>query len=80
MYKNYFFKLQTYDICITHQPFELEVQLVSVSCEGFSLCGLLRRLHGVVVWEYDTIFNTKYFIINSKITALFSHNRSAVLA
>ena len=29
--------------------------------------GLLRWLHGVVVWEYDIIFNTKYFIINSKI-------------
>ena len=28
--------------------------------------GLLRRLHGVVVLEYDTIFNTKYFLINSK--------------
>ena len=42
---------------------------MGVFCEGFSLCGLLRILHSVVVWEYDTIFNTKYFIINSKINA-----------
>ena len=35
----------------------------------FFLSRLLRRLHGVVVWEYNTIFNTKYFIINSKILA-----------
>ena len=33
----------------------------------FSLRGLLRRLLDVVIWEYNTIFNTKYFIINSKI-------------
>ena len=33
----------------------------------FSLRGLLRMLHDVVIWEYNTIFNTKYFIINSKI-------------
>ena len=51
---------------------------MGVSCEGFSLCGLLRRLHGVVVWEYDTIFNTKYFVISSKITALCSQSFSGV--
>ena len=39
---------------------------------------LLIRLHGVV-WEYETIFNAKYFIINGKITSLCSRNRSAVL-
>ena len=51
-----------------------------------SLCGLLRRiffrllrrLPGVVVLEY-TIFNIKYFIINSKITSFGSHNPSVVL-
>ena len=41
--------------------------------------GLLRRFHGVVVWEYDTIFNTRYFIINSEITVLSNRTRSAVL-
>ena len=40
----------------------------------------MGRLHGVVVGESDTIFNTKYFIISSKITALCNRNRSAVLA
>ena len=64
----------------THQPFEFGTLLVSVSCERFSLSGLLRRLHGVGVWEYGTVINTKYFIINSKITALCNRNRSAVLA
>ena len=78
MYKN--FKLQTYNIYITHQPFQLDTPLVSVSCEWFSFCGLLKRLPGVVVWQYDTIFNIKHFIINNKMTALRSRNRSAVLA
>ena len=40
---------------------------------------LLIRLHGVVVWEYETIFSIKYFMINNKITALCNRNRSAVL-
>ena len=35
-------------------------------------------LHDVVLWEYETIFNTKYFI-NIKITTLCYCNRSAVL-
>ena len=38
----------------------------------------LIRLHDAVVWEYETISNTKYFIISSKITTLCSRNRSAV--
>ena len=75
-----FFKLQTYNIFITHQPFEFLTQLLSVSCEWFSSSGLLRNLHVVVVWEYYAVFNTKYFLINLKITALFNRNRSAVLA
>ena len=40
---------------------------------------LLIRLHGVLVVEYQKIINTKYFIINSKIAALWSCNRSVVL-
>ena len=40
---------------------------------------LLIRLYGVVVWEYETIFNAKYFFINSKISAIYSCNPSAVL-
>ena len=40
---------------------------------------LLIRLHVVVAWEYETIFNTEYFIINRKIIGLCSRNRSAVL-
>ena len=39
---------------------------------------LLIRLPGVIVWEYETIFNTKNFKSNT-ITALCSRNRSAVL-
>ena len=62
---------------ITHQRLEFEMQLVGVSCEVFSLCGLLRRLHGVVVWDYDTNFNANYFIISSEKTALCNCNRSA---
>ena len=31
-------------ITVTHQPLELETQLVSVSCEWFSLCGAIVRL------------------------------------
>ena len=45
----------------------------------FSLCGLLRMLHGIVLWDYENV-NTKYFIINSKLTALRSHNCPVVLA
>ena len=48
-------------------------------CVGLLADYLLIRLHGVVVLEYETIFNTKYFIINGKTTALCSQNRSAVL-
>ena len=47
---------------------------------GYWQAILLIRLHGVVVWKYEIVFNTKYFIINSKITALCSRNRLAVLA
>ena len=49
-------------------------------CVGLLADYFLIRLHGVVVWEYDTIFNTKYFIINSKITALCNCKHSAMLA
>ena len=56
MYTNIFIKLESYNIYTTHQPFELGTQIVSVSCEWFSLSGLLRRLHGVFVCEYDTIY------------------------
>ena len=48
-------------------------------CFGLLTDYLVIRLHGVDVGEYETIFNTKYFIINSKITALCSRYRSAVL-
>ena len=48
-------------------------------CEGLLADYLFIRLHGVAVWEYETIFNTKYFIINSKIIDLCSCNRTAVL-
>ena len=34
---------------------------------------VLIKLHGVVVYEYETIFNTN-FIINSKIAALCNWN------
>ena len=40
---------------------------------------LLIRLHGLVAWEYDTILNTKYFIINTKTMALCNCYRSVVL-
>ena len=48
-------------------------------CEGLLADYVLTRLHGVVAWEYETIINTKYFMVNSKITALCSLNRSAGL-
>ena len=40
---------------------------------------LLTRLQRVAVWEYETTFSTKCFIINSKMTVLCSRNCSAVL-
>ena len=43
------------------------------------IISILLSRHGVVVGEYETIFNTKYFIIICKITALHSRNRSALL-
>ena len=55
---------------------------MSVSWRWFSLCEAFGRLLiGKVVlcsyvFEHKTILNTKYFIINSKIIALCSHNRS----
>ena len=48
-------------------------------CAGLLVDHLLLRLHAVVVWEYETIFKTKYFIVNSKITTLCSCNRSGVV-
>ena len=39
---------------------------------------LVIRFHVVVEWEYESIFNTKYLIINSNRTAC-SRNRLAVL-
>ena len=36
---NYLIKLHTYNIYTSHQPHELEKQLVSVPSGGFSLCG-----------------------------------------
>ena len=47
-------------------------------CIGLLADYSLIRLHGVVVWEYEIVFNTKHFIINSKITTLSSRNHSAV--
>ena len=79
MYKNYFLTTSLWHLCYA-----------SAFCawDAISECvlwviffgGLLRRLSGVVVWEYNTIFNTKYFIINSEGTALCRSNCSAVLA
>ena len=37
------------------------------------------RLHGAFVWVYETIFNTKYFIFNNKITALCCRHCWAML-
>ena len=84
MYKINLLKLKTYNIYTTHKPLDLEMHLMSVSCGWYSCVGLLAdylliRLNGVVVWEYEIIFNTKYFIINSKLTALHSCNPSSVL-
>ena len=77
-------KLQTYSIYSPHQNLELRRNYWVYPAGDFLCVGpladyLLVRLHGIVVWEYNTIFNTKHFIINSKITALYSRNRSAVL-
>ena len=80
MYKTYLLNLLTYFTYSTHQPLDLETQLVSgFLCVRLLLNGLLIRLHDIVMWEYETIFNTKYFIINSKITALCNRNRLPVL-
>ena len=61
---------------------KLETPAVS-ACGWFSLYGIigspLISLYGVVVWEYETMFNTKNFIINSKLTALCNCNHSTVL-
>ena len=40
---------------------------------------LLIRLHGVVVCEYETNFNSMWFIVDSNITNLCRCNRSAML-
>ena len=39
-------------------------------CVGLLADGFLINLHAEVAREYETIYNTKCFIINSKITAL----------
>ena len=52
---------------------------VAFLCVGIFVNYLLIRLLGVVVWEYEMVFNTKNFIINSKIIVLCSCNRSVVL-
>ena len=84
MYKTNLLKLQNYNIYTVDQPLELETQWMSVSCGYFSLCGAIGRLLiDKVAWcscmRNKTIVNRKYFIINSKITALCSRSRSAVL-
>ena len=43
-------------------------------CMGLLVGCMLIKLHGVVLWEYETIFNTKYFIFNRKIIALYSYH------
>ena len=48
-------------------------------CGSVAADCLLIRLHGVVVWKYEPVFNTKYFIINTEITILCNRNRSVVL-
>ena len=50
-----------------------------ILCAGLLADSLWIKLHGVVVWVYETIFNSKYLINNNKITALCSRNRLAVL-
>ena len=84
MNKNNLLKLYTDNVYATLQPVALEAQLASVSCGWFSLCGAIGKLYIDKVawcnlWEYGTIFNMKYFIINNNIAALCSRNRLAVL-
>ena len=49
-----------------------------LSVELLADCSLIK-LHGIVARDYETIFNSKYFIINAKITALCNRGRSVVL-
>ena len=59
------------------------MQIVSVVWVIFFVhgCWWTTYWYGCIVvgWEYETIFNAQYFIINTKITALCSCNRLAVL-
>ena len=48
-------------------------------CMGLLVHYLLIRLLDIVVGEHETVFNTKCLIVNSKIAALCSCSRSAVL-
>ena len=48
-----------------------------VYCVGILVDYLLLKLHGVVAWEYETIFHTNCFIINSKITPWNSYKLSS---
>ena len=73
-----------YNIYITHQPLELYTISECVLWVIFFVWGLLTDylliwLHGVVMWEYEIIFNTKCFIISGNITVLCRRNRSVVL-
>ena len=47
-------------------------------CLGLLADCLLIRLHGVIVWEYEAIFNTKYFIIIGKITLMLSQTFNGI--
>ena len=61
------------------RPFSSECRACDFLCVGLLVDYLWVRLHGVIVREYETLFNANYFIINNKITALCSCNCSAVL-
>ena len=84
MYKSNLLQLQPDNIYIIYSPLKLEIQLVRVSFVLSSFCGVIGRIfidkvYGLVVWDYEIFFSTKYFIINSKISALCSYNSLVVL-
>ena len=77
MYKNLLkqFPLHVQNVVITHQFLKVRRCALSVVFV-WGYWYLLTRLHGVILWEYETILNTKYsFSINSKITALCGYNQ-----
>ena len=82
--KNYLLKLQTYNIYIMHQPLETDIVSECVLWVIFFVQGYWQTIYGQgcmvqLCWEYETIFNTKYFQINSKVTTLCSCYHSLVL-